>query len=258
MTDVKTGNPKGPPQRTRQEREQDYVTIARLYVQGQSQQQIADALGNKVSRRQIGKDLQVIRQRWVDSQVKDFGTIQAVQLAKLDLAEARAWDGFERSQQDSIKITTKSGRGNGDDGWPLPDEITTHREGQAGDPAFLKIILDCVEKRCKIFGLFAPEKHAMTDKNGNDLKDTDARRNRLAALLAAVYDRRGVGGDGDSLAGGEVGPDVSNGVCTGDVTGPLPDSTAPVAPAIRGSGNVERGWWGQAAPSVNAPAARQE
>ena len=43
------------------------------------------------------------------------------------------------------------------------------RTGQYGDPRFLKIALECVERRCKLLGLDAPEKHQHTGADGRPL-----------------------------------------------------------------------------------------
>jgi hypothetical protein len=102
---------------------------------------------------------------------RDFDVAKAQELAKIDEVERRAWDAFERSQQEKqiatqeehqvpFTVTEKDADGN------LVTVVKTktrkhlqiRREGQSGNPAFLNTILTCIERRCAILGLDAPKR----------------------------------------------------------------------------------------------------
>lgn len=125
------------PKRSTMQREKDLQTAAALYLQGKTQTEIAAALG--VCQQQVSYDLEIVRQRWLESSVLDFNTKKAEELARIDNLERVAWESWERSQ-------TIYGK----DGKPL-------KRKSPGDPRFLKQVEACIEKRVKILGLNAPE-----------------------------------------------------------------------------------------------------
>src|SRR5262245_39789740 len=67
--------------------------VASRYVRGQSQVEIATALG--LNQCTISRDLTCIRQQWLDRTMRDFGARQAEELAKLDAMEAEAWRSWD-------------------------------------------------------------------------------------------------------------------------------------------------------------------
>jgi len=58
---------------------------------------------------------------------------------------------FHRSRLDRERTVTRTKGENG-------EEITTTVEGQAGDPRFLQVILNAVDQKCKLLGIYAPIK----------------------------------------------------------------------------------------------------
>lgn len=179
------------PKRTEFEAERDRELIARLYLRGKSQQEITDELNTQyysndpISRQQISYDIRLIIDRWERSAVNHIEQRKAQELAKLNLVETAAWDGFEKSLQDREKrITGINARGSID---------TTTQEGQAGDPRYLDIILKCVDKRCQILGLDAPTKIAPTDPTGQKeytgAMSDEERAARISAILSQVQQR---------------------------------------------------------------------
>lgn len=130
------------------ERETRLIAVSEGYMQGQS---IYDmALVHGITRQMIQKDLALIRQRWMDQQVVNFGAAQNRELNALDYAEGESWDGWERSKRDKVKtVTVIDKEGN--------ETSTVSREGQAGDSSFIAQARGCIQDRCKILGLFAPD-----------------------------------------------------------------------------------------------------
>ena len=124
--------------------------VARRYLQGEMQEQIAQSFG--VSQAQISKDLTVIRAAWLAAAVRDFDAARAQELAKIDAVEREYWEAWERSKKD--KETTLHDV----DGAKQIKKATIRREGQSGNAAYLAGILTCIERRCSILGLDAPKR----------------------------------------------------------------------------------------------------
>ena len=122
--------------------------VARLYLQGNTQSEIAQQFG--VSQMQISKDLAVIRSAWLQSAVRDFDAARAGELAKIDEVEREYWAAWKRSQEDKEIIFEEHGVKGKRSG--------SRTEGQSGNPAFLAGVLTCIERRCAILGLDAPKR----------------------------------------------------------------------------------------------------
>ena len=117
--------------------------VARRYLRGDLQHEIARVF--EVDLRTIERDLHELREEWRKTALADTAEFKALQLAKLDEVERNAWIGWTKSQENAETLRARK-RG---------DESETEKvsKGQAGDPRFLAIVLECVEKRCKILGV---------------------------------------------------------------------------------------------------------
>jgi hypothetical protein len=124
------------PKRKPDERERDLEALARLYVKGTSQSEIAAKL--HVTQQQISYDLKELRKRWAASTLR----VRDEELAKIDAIEAEYWAAWEKSKDLLIVETKTKAKG------VLP-----------GDPRFLQGALSCVERRCKILGFDKVETH---------------------------------------------------------------------------------------------------
>src|SRR5690348_16583838 len=71
--------------------------VAELYVQGWTQQQIADHF--QLCQATVCLDLKVLRKEWRESSVRDFDTLREVELQKLARVEKEAWSAWDRSQR---------------------------------------------------------------------------------------------------------------------------------------------------------------
>jgi len=128
----------------------DRKKIGELYLRGWLQVDIAEKLG--VDRSTVSRDLKALHREWLASALADFSEAKAQELAKIDDLEREYWRAWERSCEDAETVrkegTTK-----------ILDKIVKTAKGQAGDPRFLSGVQWCLERRCKILGLDAPEKH---------------------------------------------------------------------------------------------------
>lgn len=135
-----------------------------LYLQGRTQASIAAALG--VTQGQISHDLSAIRRAWVKDAVRDFDELKSRELAKIDNLEVTYWQAWTDSQRDIESETeqlrggrlVKGERGESDKIQPASIDKTKRTQEQTGDPRFLQGVQWCIEKRCKILGLDAPDK----------------------------------------------------------------------------------------------------
>jgi len=135
------------PKRTPDQRERDLVEIARRYLMQESQGAIGQSLG--LTQQQISLDLKEIRKRWIASSIRDFDEAKSIELAKIDLVEAEAWKGWESSTKSKTTVIKKQGiAGRGE-----VDLTESKVEKQIGNPAFLTIVMSCIQKRCQIMGL---------------------------------------------------------------------------------------------------------
>lgn len=145
--------------RTPIEIERDRTKVARMYLQGKTQYEIAAEMGFAVS--QIAYDLKMIRKEWQESRFADLDQIKAEQLAKIDELERTAMNSFMQSLLPrEVTITEKESMGLDQSGKPLPGPMraSTRKESQVGDPRFLEIVFKCIDRRCRLFGFDAPVK----------------------------------------------------------------------------------------------------
>lgn len=173
------------PKRTEFEAERDRAEIARRYVQGHTQQEIADYLNttfypdNPISRQQVSYDVRLIIDRWVKSSVNHMDQKRAIELAKVDQLEREYYDAWVRSCQDFTETITDLTGNPGEQGHVQATRgrrhiRTYHRDG---NPVFLQGVLDCIKKRCELLGLDAPKKQFNFDLTSLD----DEQLERIAA-----------------------------------------------------------------------------
>lgn len=136
--------------------------IAREYLKGRLQAEIAADL--VLSLATVKRDLAKVRQGWLDSALRDFDALKAEQLAKIDAVEAEAWTMWARSCERRVRTSTQEIEASR---YPGCNKRTDDEQG-AGEPRYLQIALQCVERRSKLLGLDAPQKIAQTDSKGQD------------------------------------------------------------------------------------------
>lgn len=154
------------PPRSREQREADYVTVARLYCEGKTLREIAKVIG-VVASQALG-DLRVVRARWrADANLK-MEEATARELAKIDNLEREYWDAWSRSRENAetnsqeivdVPIIQK--------GVAIPAQrrlVRKQTENRDGNPRFLEGIQWCIDRRIKLLGLDAPVKVDITDR----------------------------------------------------------------------------------------------
>ena len=152
--------------------------VAGLYLRGfRRQQEIADQLG--VNRATVSRDLKVLQARWREAAVRDLDAAIGQELDRLDQLEREYWQAWLRSQGPHEVTTTE--QTSGGDGERVRAAI--RKEQQHGDPRYLDGVQRCIEQRCKLLGLCAPQKVAPTTPDGREpyrltVEDLTLARNR--------------------------------------------------------------------------------
>lgn len=113
--------------------------VAALYLKGKYQSEIAAECG--VTQQQISSDLKQIRKAWLEAGIRDFDAIKSEQLAKLDVLEITYWQAWEASDS---RVNSKGDR-------------------LGADPRYLAGVESVIDKRCRIFGFYAPTKINVTE-----------------------------------------------------------------------------------------------
>lgn len=159
----KIPNPRGQTPRTPTDQDHDKQDVARWFLQGYPIGAIQEKLDKDrpytVSRAMVRTTLKQIRDDWRKSSLIDFNEAKNQELQRLEALEAAYWEGWRKSLEDEkVAFTGRTEGASGDDNiatWDKASETVTNRVGEKG---FLDGVLECIDKRCRILGLFMPEK----------------------------------------------------------------------------------------------------
>jgi hypothetical protein len=134
----------------------DRAKIAGMYLRGTSQYRIAEEM--RCTREMVTYDLRAIREEWRKSAIFDINTARSQELARLDEIERECWAAWEESKRPKEATSTRQRRktGDGDEGGTTTQEAGRRVENREGNSIFMDKILECVDKRCKLLGLYAP------------------------------------------------------------------------------------------------------
>jgi len=152
------------PKRNKAQREMDLEIVASLYCEGKPLRLIAEIISSKrdysLTHVQIDYDLKILLKRWKDSANRAIDEHMAEELAKANKLEQVYWDAWERSLK--IKTITSQEVTGVKDGQGRVKKLTREEE-TTGDPRFLAGVQWCIERRCKLMGLDAPDKLQVSD-----------------------------------------------------------------------------------------------
>lgn len=148
--------------RSQAELDRDRKVIASLYLQGWIMADIAEEIGRGVNT--VSKDLKEIRRNWLKDAVWDYDALQARQLAKIDVLEGEYWLAWNRS---CSAVQSRLVYDN-DVGDFVVEKIELEK-ARDGDPRFLEGVRKCIQDRCKILGVGAPDRLELTGAGGKEL-----------------------------------------------------------------------------------------
>jgi hypothetical protein len=137
--------------------------VAGLFLRGTKRQgELARLVG--VDRSTVSRDLKVLHARWKESGVRDLDAAKGQELERIDILEQEYWAAWERSKQDHETTTTEQTTG----GENERVKAAIRKDAQTGDTRYLDGVQWCIEQRCKILGLNAPQKVAPTTPDGQE------------------------------------------------------------------------------------------
>jgi hypothetical protein len=163
------------------ERERDKQYITEWYLKGYSCRSIAVYLSEKVgipnylSYKTISKEVAYIISEWQKERIDDINHQKTIELEKLNKLERTYWMAWEKSIEDYEKKAKKM-KGplgfdkKGEQLKPTEQELHSISMTSFGNPSYLSGIERCIERRCKILGIDAPQKHDITS-NGIGFAD---------------------------------------------------------------------------------------
>lgn len=165
--------------RNKTEKEFHYTKITELYFDGHSQASIAKVIG--ISASQVAKDLEAVRNRWVEETNIAIDVIKAEQLKKIDWMEKEYRECWEASKKRVKTVSIKRG-GIANNTPTGKGQFEISEEEEIGDTRFLDGIKWCISERLKITGGYAPKKIAETDPTGTKSANANAREEILALI----------------------------------------------------------------------------
>lgn len=140
------------------------------YLRGWSFREICKEVGCGLTTTQ--RDIAAIREEWRASRVEAFGTEQLHELARIDAIEREAWAQWEASKKEEVgsRAETEVLVEQKADGQvvrkPGSERVVRTTRLRNADPRYMETIRWCVEQRCKLLGLLAPQKIAPTNPEG--------------------------------------------------------------------------------------------
>lgn len=125
--------------------------IGRRYLRGETQAAIATALG--CSQGRVSRHLARLRTEWRDAAAGSMAAKLERELARVDQLEREAWAAWQQAADALAQATHDA-----------PDKPTTAK--RLPPSKALETVRWCIEQRCKLFGLYAPQKIAATNLEG--------------------------------------------------------------------------------------------
>jgi len=158
--------------------------IAHYYLQGKTQQDMADDFG--VSLSTVRRHIKLLREEWKERALYDFSIAKSEELAKVDEIERIAWDQFHKSLAGKEVATTM------DNGTTVTEMMSRTTTGTS-DIKWLDKIQWCVDQRCKILGLHAPKQAVINqtireEKNLEEMSTEELLKIANQKAVNAMYD----------------------------------------------------------------------
>lgn len=171
------------------QKEASLADVGRLYLRGQTQQQIADALA--IHQSTVSRHLAEVRSAWLEGAKADFDEKLCRELAKIDALEAEYWAEWEDSKKSKRTVVREKREqypepDPDDDSEPAEAEcvVTSVRNEQRnGDPRYLQGVQWCIDRRLKLLGADAPLKVAQTDPTGKEARPSGGLTDEVQAVF---------------------------------------------------------------------------
>lgn len=140
------------PQNSKHRINERRARVAELYLEGNSQLEIAKNLS--VNQSQVSRDLKILSKQWQQESLEAIDNIKARDLAKLSHLERIYHDGWNRSVQEQFIEKKKDSSVKG----KVSKETSFETRTNIGDPRFLDGVLKVISKREEILGYGSPKR----------------------------------------------------------------------------------------------------
>jgi hypothetical protein len=160
-------NSRDPTKRDALELARDRALVAQYHLKGLTFEQITDELNNRpgisytISASTVKRDYQKNIDAWNERAMESTGADRQEQLIRLQLVEQEAWAAWERSkkpaeQTKEVERLRDLLDENGDpyDQAVVLESVERISKGQVGNEKYLRIVLDCWDKRSRLKGLY--------------------------------------------------------------------------------------------------------
>lgn len=138
--------------------------MIQLYRDGFTQQYIADQMG--CTRENIAMQLKRVRIEWLSQSLIDLAERMAVEESQIVEVQNKAVLAWYKSCTPKVKRTEKVK--DGEEGQETEHSVTD--ENQCGDPRYLEVMLKCIERRCKLFGISTEDTLTIRGDPANPIK----------------------------------------------------------------------------------------
>ena len=155
------------PKRSAAQREYDLLELSGLYLAGKTYQEMASYITTNrpysLSRSAIVNDIQMLHQRWIETQLLNVDEAKARELSRIDKLETAYWDGWDRSLKtqetfEAEKVEDTQPGAKGTTQKFIKERSHKKEVTMVGDSRFLDGIGRCIEQRCRILGIHEPQK----------------------------------------------------------------------------------------------------
>ncbi len=168
----------------------DEIVIANMYFQGVALSKMTAELKKrtespyKIGVQRMGQILKDLNVRWQEANVIKLDFIKNKELAKLDALEDEYWRGWHRSMEDRMETMKMRGMVDNKSVW----KKTKKKIKRDGATRYLEGVERCIEKRCRLLGLYAPLRISAAGVGGGILNEEysmpiDEIRKRLIAVI---------------------------------------------------------------------------
>lgn len=135
--------------------EADRYHVAIWYAKGVAIGEMSQRL--KMHPATIRADIKAVIRQWREATFANIDEKRAEQLAKIDTVELTYWEEWERSREPRKSKTTNRGT-RAAAMRKVVSSSSERTETQLGNPAYLAGVMTCIERRCKLLGLDAPQR----------------------------------------------------------------------------------------------------
>jgi hypothetical protein len=167
-----------------------------MFVRSFTLREIADFLNGResvtyqITFQQVHYDVKKILQEWADERAELITNHIEKEIQKLDKIEAECWEAWEKSKSGKLKTKIEDSVIN-QTGDIVGGKITERSiETSNGNPKYLDMIQECIDKRLKLLGLYKPlriEADLTDGRRASDLteEELDDEIARIEQLISA-------------------------------------------------------------------------